>query len=204
MVSIINQNAITSPHHNDTIHVALSIWDLADEYNRHAAVTILSLLEHCDKRRHIAVHLLYDAILSAQNQDETVKNMNRYRELISGYNAELIFNHIDADYLFSEIPASKIFTVGALYRLFLPELLLDIERVLYLDCDMVVNVDISELYDIDMEDYPLAAVAEGTVDSTWMSYYKLVGIIPEIYFNSGLLLLNLHKIRDTVDLVGGA
>ncbi|MBQ8692167.1 MAG: hypothetical protein IJ520_03390, partial [Synergistaceae bacterium] len=46
--------------------------------------------------------------------------------------------------------AEQKLTAGALYRLFMPEVLSGLDKVIYLDCDIVVNMDIAELWDIDL------------------------------------------------------
>ena len=48
-------------------------------------------------------------------------------------------------------------TAATLLRLQLPSLLKDVDRVVYLDCDLVVLKDITTLYDTDLLDFPLAA-----------------------------------------------
>lgn len=61
------------------------------------------------------------------------------------------------------------------------------EKLLYLDIDMMVAKDISELYNIDISDYEYAAVKEK---------YGSVLIWPD-YINAGMLLLNMNKIKET-------
>ena len=41
------------------IHVAISPWDLTDDYNRHAGVTLLSFLDHCPNCK-VTAHILYE------------------------------------------------------------------------------------------------------------------------------------------------
>lgn len=60
-------------------------------------------------------------------------------------------------------------------------------KILYLDIDMMVNKDISELYNIDISNYEYAAVKEK---------YGSVFIWPD-YINAGMLLLNIKKIKET-------
>ena len=61
------------------------------------------------------------------------------------------------------------------------------DKLLYLDIDMMIDGDISELYNIDVEDYEYAAVKEK---------YGCVFIRPD-YINAGMLLLNMKKIKET-------
>ena len=60
-------------------------------------------------------------------------------------------------------------------------------KLLYLDIDMMAASDISELYNIDINDYEYAAVREK---------YGSKIIRPD-YINAGMLLLNMEKIRET-------
>lgn len=61
------------------------------------------------------------------------------------------------------------------------------EKLLYLDIDIMVGKDISELYNINIDDYEYAAVKEK---------YGSVFIRPD-YINAGMLLLNMKKIKQT-------
>lgn len=183
------------------IHISLSVWDLADEYNRHAAVTILSVLSNCNQERKVVIHLLYDEHFSNRDQKATSINKERYYQLIQNYNAEIIFHHIDADPCFYDCPSMNIFTIGAMYRLYLPELLPNIDKTIYLDCDIVVNTDISELYDLDINNCSLAAVCSGDIDTSWKRYYNKLGVNPKLNLNSGVLIFNLLKIRQNMDIV---
>ena len=67
------------------------------------------------------------------------------------------------------------------------KLMPDEHKVLSLDIDVVINEDISELWDIDMSDYYLAGVPEP--DRTEKS--------SDVYINFGVVMMNLDKIRDT-------
>ena len=61
------------------------------------------------------------------------------------------------------------------------------DKLLYLDIDMMCGGDLSQLYNIDIEDYEYAAVKEKY--GCW--------IIRPDYINAGMLLLNMKKIRET-------
>ena len=96
---------------------------------------------------------------------------------------------------------AKYLTIAAFYRLLIPELLpKQFEKVIYLDCDLVVRGDLEQLWEIDLEEnYVLAA------QDTWIPYvssttgllnYQDLGISPNSkYFNSGVLVINLKKWR---------
>ena len=74
----------------------------------------------------------------------------------------------------------------AMLRCVLSFILKDEERVLWLDCDTIVNEDISDLFDINMNGYYYAGVMEPQ---------KSIDIFR--YINSGVLLCNLEMLRDS-------
>ena len=91
-----------------------------------------------------------------------------------------------------ELQLAEHLTPVTYYRLLLPRLLPERdERVIYLDCDILVNTDLGELWEHPLGDRSLAAVA----DPEFQSWARL-GIDPSGgYFNAGVLLLDLAAIR---------
>ncbi|MBW3021171.1 glycosyltransferase [Candidatus Woesearchaeota archaeon] len=91
------------------------------------------------------------------------------------------------------------------YRLLMAWLLPEeIDKCIFLDCDMIVRGDLSELYKIPIENFSICAVPESHknlkyVSSDWaLKNYKTLKI-PENnkMFNAGLLYVNLEKWRNT-------
>lgn len=83
--------------------------------------------------------------------------------------------------------------LAALYRLFLAQLLPNnIKKVIYLDCDLIVNSDLHELWEYNLEASYLAAV----VNLCGKACVE-VNLKPSEYFNSGVLLINLDLWRKT-------
>jgi lipopolysaccharide biosynthesis glycosyltransferase len=93
--------------------------------------------------------------------------------------------------------------VAAYYRLLIPNVLPDeIEKLIYLDADMVINTDIRKLWDMDVGQNYVLAVQEQCKDAQYVSSkkalpsYQDLGIDPAAkYFNSGVMLINLKKWR---------
>lgn len=87
----------------------------------------------------------------------------------------------------------------AYYRLLIPELLpADLERAIYLDCDLVVQGDLSQLWQVDLGKRALLAVQDlwTPVVKAGLLNYEELGIPSDAkYFNSGMLLLNLNVWR---------
>lgn len=99
-------------------------------------------------------------------------------------------------------------------RLLLPDLLHDVDRLLYLDVDLVVRQDVAELYDTDLKGKPLGAcvdlpmrwrvergrltpdrVYHGTAGAYLDEVLKLPAAARGDYFNAGVMLLDLPALR---------
>ena len=182
------------------IHLALSPWNLTDDYNRHAGVTLLSFLDHCPEYAKVTAHLLYDKRFCVGKEKETEYNKWCYQLIADRYNCELIYHHVDLPEWVNDIPAVKKWTPGTLMRLCLPDLLPDVDKILYLDCDMVVLTDIGELWNTKLGSKYLAACIDEWImnkaTKQRMEYYEKVSVPLKNYFNAGLLLLNLKLLRE--------
>ena len=91
------------------------------------------------------------------------------------------------------------FSVVTYYRLFIASLFPQYDKIVYLDCDLVVLGDISQLYHMDLGDNILGAVPDQFVKNTaqFRSYAKIaIGVDPDSYINAGVLLMNLKAFRE--------
>lgn len=87
-------------------------------------------------------------------------------------------------------------TPSALIKFELANYYKDIDSILYMDSDMVVKGDISELLHLDLESFYVAASYEFWNHINRISYSLLRTVSKEFYFNSGVMLLNLKKMRE--------
>lgn len=97
------------------------------------------------------------------------------------------------------------FSISTYYRFFLPRILRNFDKALYIDCDTVILDDVSKLYEIDLENYVLAATKDVEVIRSIYSasddhkkrldYYKNVLKLqnPFNYFQAGVLVFNIKQ-----------
>lgn len=88
--------------------------------------------------------------------------------------------------------------VASYYRLYISKFLLE-DRCLFVDGDMIIKNDLQSIYDIDLEDYYVAAVRDMGIQNHKEDYknYAQYLNIPTMdnYVNAGFMLFNLKKIR---------
>ena len=87
------------------------------------------------------------------------------------------------------------YTEAASFRLLLPELLPEYDRIVYIDCDVIVRQDVGKLYaETDLCQNWLGAVFEAPIEQQ-AERFRALGCDPNRYFNSGFLLMNLKQMR---------
>lgn len=84
---------------------------------------------------------------------------------------------------------------AAAYKFYLPYILENVDKVLYLDGDIVVQDDLVELYSTDISEYFAAVVKDYHALTFKGDVWDRLGIEHRAYFNSGVMLLNLEKMR---------
>jgi len=168
-----------------TIHVACSI---DGNYLRYCIVMLTSLLEN-NRDLDIRIHLTAPLLEDAQRKQLTEIVEDKYHKSIVFYAPE--------EDMLSECKVNEngYISLATYYRVFLDRILpADIEKVLYLDCDLIVNGSIMPLWAED-----ISAVSLGAVDDMWSARpesYERLGYPSESgYFNAGVLLMNLQKLR---------
>lgn len=93
---------------------------------------------------------------------------------------------------FADLTLSKWVTVQAWFRIKLPDLCKDLDKVLYLDCDTLIRGNLDELFSMDLTGKYLAGVKD-----VWgvSKYVKRLGMKSGVYVNSGMLLFNCDYCR---------
>ena len=188
------------------IHICFGLHDKSGRYSKFTGTAMLSLFENSSTPPpSTCVHILHDNTLTQDNREKFIYIAGRYDQLVKFYNVE----ELCADKInkFVElVPAVKNshVSIGGFYRLLIPYVLpLDIEKIIYLDSDIVVHRDINELWNFNLKGKILAGVSEKTcgTDTNGLFLCKSGIIKHEEYFNSGVLLINLNLLRNEEKII---
>lgn len=166
------------------IHIACGC---DDNYARHTAVMLATLSNHLDAKQPVTVHLLHDEGLAE-------KNINRLRlGLPQGF--ELFPRAVSASQM-KGLPIHR-FNRACWHRVFLPELLQDIDKVIYLDSDMVILDDIKQLWDMDISAKLFGAVTNPLYPFNPPHPITTLGLSSlSDYLNTGCMYMNLSALRE--------
>ena len=114
------------------------------------------------------------------------------------------FKNFDIEFLKIDKKKIKNFytghlTINTYFRYFISNIKPNIQKLLYLDTDIIVTSDIKELFNIDIENYIIGAVprhCEQLKDKNIIEQAKKMNIDINSYFNAGVLLINNKKWRE--------
>lgn len=156
-------------------------------------VSILSLIKNLDAELNI-----YIATIKYENMKPfTEKSAEYLDKLVKEKNKKSFVKLIDATKVFVEnLPKKNMgsyFTPCSMLRLYadkMPELD-GLDRILYLDYDVVCRGDVSEFYNMDLE----GVEAAGVLDIYGRYFYHYHGIFKHDYMNSGVMLFNMDECR---------
>ncbi len=163
-----------------------------DNYIPYLDVAIRSLIANASKNYRYTINILNTGV-SQENIDMVMKN--------NADNVTIKFRDITEDIkpIKNKLKGLYHFSVEMYYRLFIENIFPEYDKVIYLDCDIVVVGDISKLYNTKLEDKWIGGVTERIIynDPVFSKYVKATtGVDPINYINSGILLMNLKKLRE--------
>lgn len=171
-----------SPLKKDELLISLA----ADsDYFVHLFTCVASVLENCSDGRRLRFLILNGGLLSHQ--------LDSLKSFVTKNNSSVYFCSTVSN-IYHDFPIKKtVATAPTYYRISLAELLpAHIKKVLYLDCDIVMEDDILKLQEYPFES-DISVLAVEDISTT--NAYRTLGISKNRYFNAGVLLINLEYWR---------
>lgn len=159
-----------------------------DNFCMQTGVSMLSLMEHAPAGS-LVFHLL-DAGISEENYRKLSELAANGGAAIHRYDVRRFLEKVrqTGQRAWGDFPTHAIWA-----RLFLPEIVTpEMERILYLDADIVANRSFADFYAMDMQGYPVA----GAEDCVSRHHKLSLGLSEkDLYINSGVLLFDLTAWR---------
>ena len=172
-----------------------------DSYAPYLAVAVSSIKKHKNKKDKYDVCIL-DYNISARNKEQ-ISLLKDKDFSIRFIPIKSFFAQYDQSFFF----LNGYFTLATYCRFFIPDIFKEYEKVLYLDCDIVVCHDIAELYHCSLDHYAVGAVPDVEIlrcieNNVSLGNQKTADYLintlhmqnPKDYFQAGVLLLNIPKL----------
>lgn len=155
-------------------------------YVGHCAAMLHSLLE-TNRGHDVRVHFMHGPDIGGHDERALAAMIEREGGTIS-------FLRIPDDVV-EGLPTKDFTRKATWYRIFLPDLLADVDRILYLDADLIVLESVAPLWSVDIRDRWVAAVTN-VLQANHRHRPASLGLTgPHDYFNAGVLLMNLAEMR---------
>lgn len=125
-------------------------------------------------------------------RDLHTQTKSRLRAIARNHGASTEFYTTDAE-RFQDLPIIEVGSLDTFTRLYAPEVFASYERVLYIDCDILVERDIGDLFTVDMDGAVAAAVPHGP--TPFVPLFREQHGLPSNYpvCNAGVLLIDPRK-----------
>jgi lipopolysaccharide biosynthesis glycosyltransferase len=161
------------------------VFSTDDNFCQHLAATLASLLVN-NKQYLFHLHVVAG--------DVSEVNRRKIRSLVETFgNAELSFYEFD-EKPYQHLRIDGHIRLASYFRLFLPQILPDdLDKVIYLDADVIVRGDVAELWKMDLGTSYIAGAFDPYSEG---SVLRLGLPLSHKYINAGVLVVNLHLWRE--------
>ena len=158
-----------------------------DNYVPYLSVTIESIIENSTNENFYDIYVFHTSL--NQHLQQKLVSMSTNNVHIRFINVMPYIKNM------GDLYTTGHFSIEMYYRLLIAEVLVQYNKVLYLDCDMVVETDIANLYNIDIGNNVFAAVINLLSEDAEYYVKNTLKIDTKKYFNSGMLLINTDSFR---------
>lgn len=181
-------------YEDDFIQIGMGLHDKTGFYSSFVGTVMMSIIENTSSKVNFNI-LIDDSVSQA--------NLRKLRLIAEEGGHRVSFHHVDVSLLPQDNQWVNKYSIGSLFRLLLPRILPQVKKLIYLDADVLVVDDIKKLWDTDMSEHSLAGVHDiGFEKGVTPSRIIQEGYVKrDNYINSGVLIMNLDKIRAQGDLL---
>ncbi|MCR4793340.1 MAG: glycosyltransferase [Lachnospiraceae bacterium] len=168
----------------EPIHI---VYVTDDNYVMPTSVSITSIKQNKHIENKCIVHVISNHL--------SKKSIDKLKSLEDEqFKIDIIYAHIDEQFInVQKKDGDRHVTSTATLKFQIPQLLAEIEKVIYIDGDTLILKDLSPLYSIDLKNNYVAAVKD--IISIRGNHLKSIDFKGKDYFNSGMLLMNLREMR---------
>ena len=162
-----------------------------NNYAPYLVVALKSLLANASKEYFYKIH-----VLTSNMSDDN--KLVLLRELTFNSSIEFINLSKETEAIKDKFHLRDYYSIDTYYRFFIADLFPEYDKVIYLDSDIIVLGDISDLYFYNISNYLLGVVQEQVMahNECFSDYVeKALGVKCKNYFNAGILLMNSKLFR---------
>ena len=159
------------------------IFGINDSYSKYCSITILSILAHLNLNYKLNITIIYEKLKS--------NSFNNIKKIKSKKINKINFYKINL----KKFMRSSIWHKSVFYRFYIDKAFPNNKnKALYIDSDIFVNDSIHKLFNINLKNNVIGAIEDPGIACN-RNYLSKIKMQSDLYFNSGVLLINLKKWR---------
>lgn len=159
-----------------------------DGYAPYLGVALHSLIVHASVEKEYKVYILYTNLTKEHR-----------RRLCAMCTENVTVECVDVQKetsIFQSFSGTTHLRVEATYRLLIAELFPEFDKILYLDCDIIILEDVALLYQMELGEKILGVGEIALAKEIKIHFQTVLGVNEETGFNSGVLLINTKKFKE--------
>lgn len=164
-----------------------------DSYSPYISVAISSLIENASKEYNYKIIILHEGL-----SKENIEKISNFE--CEGFEIKFIHMKDGLETITDRAENRyRYFTLTIYFRLFIPDMFPEYDKGIYVDSDIVIPGDISELYNVELGNNLIGACSDMSVANVYQFTRYMeesVGVSKHEYINSGVLLMNLKALRE--------
>ncbi|MBR5304978.1 MAG: DUF4422 domain-containing protein [Candidatus Gastranaerophilales bacterium] len=171
-------------------------------FAKYLSVTIASLLNNSDKNHNYDIIILHNDI-DKDLQEKFFKIIEHHKNInIRFFDVSLLIKQFQIDKWYV-----KHLNISAYYRILSPLIFKNFKKIIYLDSDVIINANLSELYEITLDDKAILAIRDEFISKInsdnnysfpfFQTYARKILKLKSLknYFNSGVMVMDIEHIN---------
>ena len=153
-----------------------------------ASVAIKSLIDTAKETTTYDIRIFHS--------DLNIENQRELALLVQGTRHNVAFHYINPELFKSAPHNNKSWTELVYYRLLIPEIMREYNKVIYADVDVLFKGDLAEIYNDNLEDYECAAVAMEPNNDKMICHKYFPENKNDLTYISSFIIFNCKKMRE--------
>ncbi len=154
------------------------VLSVSNGFEKYASVALHSFFKHHNIKEGVTIFIICETVTGS---------LEKLKWFEKKHSCSIYFKVVDVRLLSHSVVNGHV-SIATYFRLLLAEMLPNESKVLYLDCDLLINGSLLELWNKNIDKYAIGAVQE----KKFAMHEKLGFPLGKPYFNAGVLLINLN------------
>lgn len=170
-----------------TTNIIPIVFSTNEAYLPFCYLAVKSLIEHSNRSRQYDIRIFETGLTT--NSKTLIESLSSDSVSIQCQNVKALIQSAD-------LRGISFLSIETYFRLFIPLAIRGYDKIIYLDSDIIVNHDITELYDIDLDGHPAAFVRDVQVGILKKHNLQIGNLDYKKCFNAGVMVMDVPRFEE--------